>query len=465
VADSTSRPQASVIVLNYNAGATLDRCIESLLAQEHADYELLLVDNASTDGSTQAVEARFGEAPRLRIIRSATNTGCAGGRNLGMRHARGELFCFVDSDAFAEPTWLGAIVDAFQNPAVGVVASRLLFARNPRLLNGLGGAVNAQGYGFDIGFGEPVDYTELASSCLFASGNGLCARREVVDAVGGFDEVYFNYYEDVEFCLRARRAGYDVVPARDAILYHWFAGDPGAPDPKRLWLCERNRIRTVLKHFSLGRLLRWLPREIAHEWRCREEQYPRGTFPRAWLWNLARAVGLVRARLSWKRPRLALAGRLLPTWGHIRYKGYNLRLRPEESRWADEVRMGREDEGRLLYGWHYAEQNADGLPFRWTDDIAALGLRLAGPSRTFELEYFWAVKPMETFVYLHHPESRRTFWGRLPAAAPLSWTRVQTTLELPAGDVHVILQTPAPYEEAAGRGRRLGVAVRHCRLS
>src|SRR5262245_48441918 len=108
--------KASVIVLNYNAGATLPRCIESLLAQDWDDYELLLVDNASTDGSSKEIEARHGSSPRLRVLWSPTNTGCAGGRNLGMRHANGELFCFVDSDAFADPSWLRRVVRALSGP-------------------------------------------------------------------------------------------------------------------------------------------------------------------------------------------------------------------------------------------------------------------------------------------------------------------------------------------------------------
>jgi GT2 family glycosyltransferase len=459
--------KASVIVLNYNAGGTLEGCIESLLELDYPDYEVILVDNGSSDGSAQAIEKRFGRSDRLRIVWSRTNEGCAGGRNIGMRNARGDIFCFVDSDAFADPAWLSHVVAAFSPGNVGIVGSRLILAQNRLLLNGLGGAVNAQGYGVDIGFGEPVEYTRLPGRTFFASGNGLCVRRDVIERIGELDEVYFNYYEDVELCMRARRAGFEVALAEKATLYHLFAGGSSALHPKRMWLCERNRIRTVLRHFPLGRILRWIPREIEHERRCRGlAEYQPGTFSRAWWWNLAKLPAIVRFRLFSGLPPLDFGGTILPHWGHTHFKGYNLSLRPDEKRWSSEVRPGKDDEGRLLYGWHGPEENPEGMTYRWTDDLAALGLRVAGGgARSFELRYFWATEPVCTFVYVHHLESSRTFEWRLPVAPPLAWTRLQCPLDVPPGRVQVILQTPKPYREAAARGRALGVAVGECRVS
>jgi GT2 family glycosyltransferase len=357
--------KASVIVLNHNGGALLERCIAALVDQDYPDYELVLIDNASSDGSTERVRERFGAAERLRIVSSATNRGCAGGRNVGMREARGDVFCFVDGDAVADRGWLRGLVTALAPPGVGVAASRLVLGWNELLLNGLGGGVNEQGYGFDLGFGEPVDYTDLPSTALFASGNGLGVKREVVDRVGGFDPAYFNYYEDVDLCLRARRAGYEIALSTGAALRHYL-GLAGV-DGRKEWLCERNRLRTVLKHHPLRRLLPWLVREWRHERDgVRRRRTRPGLFLRAWAWNLWRLAPLVCWRLTSRLPPLDLAAVLTPGWGHAPFKSYNLEIRPDRRGWGSGVTPGADDEGRLLYGWHYGEATPEGIPFRWT---------------------------------------------------------------------------------------------------
>jgi N-acetylglucosaminyl-diphospho-decaprenol L-rhamnosyltransferase len=232
--------RASVVVLNYNSGESIDSCVEKLLAQEEVgDFELVVVDNASTDGSGDRIERVYGGDPRFRLVRSPRNLGCAGGRNLGIATARGALVAFVDSDAWAEPAWLAGVLAATE-PGAGIVASKLVYARNPLLLNGLGGTMNLQGYAWDLAFGEPVDSTELPTRALFACGNGLSVRREVIERIGGFDASYFNYYEDVDFCLRARRAGFELALASGAALHHYM-GASDALNRNKLFLCERNR--------------------------------------------------------------------------------------------------------------------------------------------------------------------------------------------------------------------------------
>jgi N-acetylglucosaminyl-diphospho-decaprenol L-rhamnosyltransferase len=456
--------KASVIVLNYNSGPPLDQCIESLLKQNYPDYELLLVDNASTDGSAQRIAALHGHSPRLRIIWSQKNLGCAGGRNHGMMEARGDIFCFVDSDAFAEPGWLGHIVRAFEPPHVGVVASCAIFTRNPYLLNGLGGTVNAQGYGFDLAFGEPVMFTKPPAGVLYACGNGLCTRREVVAKIGGMDEPYFNYYEDVDFSLRARRAGYEVALASEAVLHHLLSGsDLIDINQNKIMLCERNRIRTVLRHYRVGDLLRWLPRELKHE-RDVRHKYPPGVFRRAWAWNLLHLGEILWWRLRCGLPAAAIDRYVAPTWGHAPFKAYNFAFRPDETRWSPGLTVGTDDERSLLYGWHALEQTEEGVPFRWSDDLAGLGLRTATPVRSVRIQYRRAEEHAETYLYLFHPESGQAATARLPPSTPHTWTTYEANTNLPPGNVHVILQSPTPYQEPLGGRRSVSIGVRQCEI-
>jgi len=131
--------KATLVVLNHNSGPLLDDCLASLLALDADDYEVLLIDNASTDGSRERAAARFGGSPRFRFIASPVNLGCAGGRNRGVREGTGDIICFVDSDAHADTNWLTAVRRTFADPTVGVVASRLVSARTRSCSTGSAG--------------------------------------------------------------------------------------------------------------------------------------------------------------------------------------------------------------------------------------------------------------------------------------------------------------------------------------
>jgi len=456
--------RASILVISYNSGPLLQRCIEAVLDQYVDDYEVVLVDNCSADGSCERVMERFGTDPRLRLVRNDRNHGCAAGRNRAIAVARGGLLCFIDSDAVADRGWLRGILAAFEDSAVGVVASRQVFGHNPIVLNGLGGDLNCQGYGFDLAFGEPIEYCPLPSRAVFASGNGLCTRRKVVEEIGAFDEVYFNYYEDVDFCLRARRAGYEVGIAPEATIRHYLSYNrPGTGD-QRLRLTERNRLRTVLKHFPVGQLLRWVPNEWRHERAAyREGKVPRGTFRSAWIWNLRHLASVLQYRAAKNGNGFDVGSWLHPTWGYAPFKSYNVALRPSRSEWSERVLLGRDDEAQLLFGWYAPEKTPEGVEFRWTDDLAGLALRAPRPVRGVEVTYCVAEDDTETFVHLLHPQSGRAFQGKLPRTPRFTWTVVELEASLPEGELQLVIQTPKPYREPHSGGRLLGVAAHRCR--
>src|SRR5579875_2447546 len=122
-------PAVSVVVLNFNGAAIVGRCLQHLLEQTFDDFEIVVVDNGSSDSSLRAMEPYLGRG-RLAIVRSARNLGVAAGRNLGMMHARGRIVAFIDNDGYADPRWLEAIVAAFAaDPAVGAVGSLVFFDR------------------------------------------------------------------------------------------------------------------------------------------------------------------------------------------------------------------------------------------------------------------------------------------------------------------------------------------------
>ncbi|HEX7579391.1 MAG TPA: glycosyltransferase family 2 protein [Thermoanaerobaculia bacterium] len=452
--------KASVVVLNFNSGDLIGRCIECLMAQTAEDYEIVLVDNASTDGSTERMATMFAGEERLRIVRSGANRGCAGGRNFGVEHARGEIIAFVDSDAYADPGWLANVLKPFGDPRVGVVASRAILDGNPWLLNGLGGTLNRQGYGWDLAFGEPIEFAELPEEVLFASGNGLTARKEIFDRIGGFDEVYFNYYEDVDFCLRARRSGYGVVPAPDATLYHGL-GAADLINRNKAFLTERNRIRTVLKHTRLSRMPMWFLREIRFELWARQFSPP-GTFPRSWRWNLSNVSSLLRFRRIAGQALAPLSDEgFQASWGYGRFKSYNLSFRPVRSEWTDSVRMPGDPPGALIYGWYGADVGSDGRHFRWSDGLSAIGLRSARPVRAVRLDYAWPSREVAQSgaeVTLRHAESGAIATTRIEGSRT-DFVEVDVPLTAPAGEMELLIRTPGAIRERGALKRTLGIAL------
>jgi glycosyltransferase involved in cell wall biosynthesis len=147
---SEAVPLASVIVVCWNSADVLGRCLDQLLAQDYANREIIVVDDGSDDNTLEVAEGASTRG-EVTIVRSPLNRGCPHARNLGLRHAKGEIIAFIDADGFAAPNWLRKIVDAFDADAtIGAAASTVFFAGNPLVINGAGGIVNRQGWAADL---------------------------------------------------------------------------------------------------------------------------------------------------------------------------------------------------------------------------------------------------------------------------------------------------------------------------
>ena len=216
-------PRVSVIVLNHNGEQIIAKCLEHLLVQTFDDFEIVVLDNNSTDGSLAIMERYLGTG-RLAIVRAKRNLGVAGGRNLGVRHAQGAIVAFIDNDGYAHPRWLTEVVKTIDSdPRIGVVASMVFFANRKIILNGAGGTVNYQGYGADFCFNDPYEFAQLPRRVLYAMGCGMVVRKDVLDRIGPLDEKLFNYYDDTELGIRAWKSGFQVAVAPEAWVDHGFS--------------------------------------------------------------------------------------------------------------------------------------------------------------------------------------------------------------------------------------------------
>ncbi|MGB8231571.1 MAG: glycosyltransferase [Pseudonocardiaceae bacterium] len=258
-------PKVSVIVVNYRGAEHSVTCLRAL--RDDLDWppealELICVDNASGDGSAQQIAAAV---PQARLIRSDTNTGFAGGCNLGVTHATGEIVGFLNSDARPHRDWVRAAVEAFRDgPAVAAVASKVLDWDGERI-DYVDGGLTWYGMGYKPHIGKPDDGAhDTARDVLFGTGAALLVRREVFERLGGFDERFFMFCEDVDLGWRLNLRGYRVRYEPRSIAYHRHHASLHGADPAReTYLLERNALAALYKNVSDETLATVLPAALA----------------------------------------------------------------------------------------------------------------------------------------------------------------------------------------------------------
>ncbi len=457
---SSTGPFASVIVVCWNSADVVGRCLEHLLRQDYDHYEIVLVDDGSQDPTVEIAEEALGSG-RLTIVKSPLNRGCPHARNLGLRHARGEILAFIDADGFATPSWLRHVVAEFQmDPSVGGVASTVFMEANPAVLNGAGGIVNRQGWAADLCMNVPFQEAHLASEVLYPMGCGMALRRAAVERVGPFDDHMLNYYDDVDYGIRLWRAGYRIVVARDAWIDHGF-GHSGGDSPHKQLLCEQHRIRVVLKHAPIRTLPRWAVHEtlatLRAPWPRRELKH------KAFRWNARHMASTLHTRFR-LRHSAAAPGRLIDqSWGEGFPTGVPQLVRPRPADAREGIDMADPDvEKQLPYGW-FPEELIHGRSYRWAGRHAAALVRLEQPARRMRLEY--AQVPVD----IGGIDVKIRRMGSADPLAPvwmtrLYWQYIERSVEnhplaLPPGDYEVLFSTNETWSEPPLETRELGFAL------
>jgi GT2 family glycosyltransferase/glycosyltransferase involved in cell wall biosynthesis len=258
-------PKVSVIVVNYRSAEHTVTCLRAL--RDELDWpaealELICVDNASGDGSGEHIAATV---PQARLIYSATNTGFGGGCNLGVSKATGEIVGFLNSDARPHRGWVRAAVETLGNdPAIAAVASKVLDWDGERI-DFVDGALTWYGMGYKPHIGTVDDGAhELGRDVLFGTGAALFVRRAVFAQLGGFDERFFMFCEDVDLGWRLNLRGYRVRYQPRSIAYHHHHASLRGADPAReTYLLERNALAALYKNVSDETLATVLPAALA----------------------------------------------------------------------------------------------------------------------------------------------------------------------------------------------------------
>lgn len=249
-----SEPQVSVIVLNYNGKPFLDACVASLEAQTFQDFELILVDNASQDGSWDHMVAKWED--RHLLINNETNLGYAEGNNVGLRRARGRFLVVLNNDTEVAPNWLEELVNAAdQYPDYGMFASQIRSYSAPEVLDTIGVILYRDGMSRGLGRLEPAARYEEPRDVFAPSGCAGFYRREMLEAVGFFEKDYFAYCEDTDLGFRGQLAGFRCRYVPTARVYHHYSATAGKYSPLKAYLVERNHLYLRVRLFPKRMLL------------------------------------------------------------------------------------------------------------------------------------------------------------------------------------------------------------------
>jgi GT2 family glycosyltransferase len=249
-----------VVVVNWNRRELLRASLESLARQNLGDFQVVVVDNGSSDGSPEMVLREFAGCRkfRLELIRNQENRGFCAANNQGIAASAAEYVALLNNDAEADPDWLAALRRVFEiSPDVGMAASKILVYGDPRRIDKAGHVIYLDGQNRGRGSGalDRGQYDRLEET-LWPDGCAAMYRREMLDQIGGFDEDFFAYADDAELGLRARIAGWRCLLAPGAVVRHHRAATLGVASSKRVELIERNRVLLVAKLFPWSLL--WL---------------------------------------------------------------------------------------------------------------------------------------------------------------------------------------------------------------
>ncbi len=242
-------PLVSVIVVNWNGEAYLAEGIDSLLAQTYPRVEIIVVDNASIDGSVRLLTERYGG--KIRLIVMEANLGFTGGNNAGFAVAKGDYLLLLNNDAVADPGWAAALVrEAESEPRVGMCASKIVSYDDPTVIDSAGLLLARDGLGRGRGRLVRDDGRfDRLEDVLMPSGCAGLYRRAMLDEIGVFDERFFMYCEDVDLGLRGRVAGWRCRYVPNAVVRHRYSQSAGGYSLRKIFLVERNRVWVMLKSF------------------------------------------------------------------------------------------------------------------------------------------------------------------------------------------------------------------------
>ena len=244
---SNLNPLVSIIILNYNAGNLLLNCIDSVFKSTYPNFEVLVVDNISTDNSHVVCKKKF---EKIHLIENKENLGYCEGNNVGIRNANGEFVVILNPDTIVEPNWLNHLMSAYNEFGEGLYQPKFFSLNEKHVLQSTGNMLHIFGFGFAKDKGKIDDKKmESVEKINYASGTCLFTSKIVLDKIGLLDPFLFLYHDDLDLGWRAAHIGINSFYVPKSIIYHAESYSIKWSSKKFYWL-ERNRKYCLLTHYS-----------------------------------------------------------------------------------------------------------------------------------------------------------------------------------------------------------------------
>lgn len=251
------KPLTSIIILNFNAGELLIKCVDSIQKTTYKNYEIILVDNASKDGSHKACKEKFSG---ITLIENSKNLGFCEGNNVGIRVANGKFIVILNPDTIVEPNWLEELIIAHKTNGLGFYQPKFLAVSDHSLLLSTGNMIQIFGFGYSRSKGDrDHNQYEKLEKINYASGTCLFTSKDVLDKIGLFDPFLFAFHDDLELCLRGALNNIFSFYVPKSIVYHPIEGTSFGWSPLKFKLLERNRKYCLLTIYDRSTFLKMLP--------------------------------------------------------------------------------------------------------------------------------------------------------------------------------------------------------------
>lgn len=250
-------PLVSIIILNYNTGQLLLDCVNSILNTNYPAYEIILVDNASKDGSHKKCKEKF---PQINLIENTKNLGYCEGNNIGIRLAKGEFVVILNPDTLVDPNWLKELITAYKKNGEGLYQPKFLTTTDHNILMSTGNMIQLFGFGYSRGKGEQdKGMFDKLERIGYASGTCLFTATKTMQKLGMFDPFLFAYHDDLDLGWRAALQNIPSYYVPSSIVYHPPEGFSFKWSPFKYYLLERNRQYCLLTHYARSTFYKMLP--------------------------------------------------------------------------------------------------------------------------------------------------------------------------------------------------------------
>lgn len=247
-------PKVLIIILNWNGKIDTVECIDSLKKNTYTNYQIVIIDNGSNDDSVDNFKQLF---PRIMIIQNKNNLGFTGGNNIGIKYGLENGFDYIlllNNDVIVDPAFLDKLVDvAISDDKIGILAPMVLYYHKRNVIQSAGLRVNKYGVKSDnIGYNEIDNGQYQISDRDFVSGTAMLINRCVLEAVGGFDPKYFAYWEDMDLCIRTKKAGFKIGFVPGSKVWHKGSASTGGYLNRTAYYYHiRNSIYYFHKNYSM----------------------------------------------------------------------------------------------------------------------------------------------------------------------------------------------------------------------